>query len=88
MQFNLILLLALTAVVTAESHPNATNINAIFRPVLSSEAQIYLPTGANYDDVATRWSTYKEPSYIATIKPATERDVRMIVSTVQKKLTE
>ena len=84
MQFSFVCLLALTRLVAADSHPKTFNINEIFRPVLSSEAEIYL--GSDYHkDVVPRWSTYKEPSYVATIKPASEEDVQMIVSSLRKR---
>ncbi|PKX89072.1 FAD-dependent monooxygenase fmqD [Aspergillus novofumigatus IBT 16806] len=54
MQFNFVLLLALTRLLTAETNDSS-------------------------DDVVPRWSTYKNPSYVATIKPASEEDVQNIV---------
>jgi hypothetical protein len=84
MQFNFVLLLALTRLVTAESGPKATDIDKIFSPVLSSQALIYLANDSS-DNVVPRWSTYKNPSYVATIKPASEEDVQNIVSTAQQK---
>jgi FAD/FMN-containing dehydrogenase len=79
MQFNFVLLLALTRLVTAESGPKTTDIDQIFRPVLSSQALIYLANDSS-DNVVPRWSTYKNPSYVATIKPASEEDVQNIIT--------
>jgi len=83
MLLNFFALLALTHLVTAEIQGTSPDIKEIFRPVLSSEAHIYLTNDSSYDDVVPRWSTYKGPSYVATIKPASEEDVQGIVSTVQ-----
>ncbi|KAJ5423902.1 FAD binding domain protein [Penicillium cf. griseofulvum] len=83
MQFNFGVLLALTCLVTAESYATTTDVYKIFRPVLSSEAHIYVAGDSDYDveHVVPRWSTYKEPSYIATITPASEEDVQNIITT-------
>lgn len=62
---------------------NATNIQALFGPSLSSGAEIFLPSYANYtEDVQQRWSAWAAPSYIAVIKVATAKDVQSIVSKV------
>ncbi|SLM38091.1 fad binding domain protein [Lasallia pustulata] len=66
---------------------NATNIQALFGPSLSSGAEIFLPSYANYtEDVQQRWSAWAAPSYIAVIKVATAKDVQSIVkiATAQK----
>ena len=83
MLLNFVALLSLTHLVTAETPANLTDLNDIFRPVLSLESHIYLTNESSYDDVVPRWSTYKKPSYVATIKPASEEDVQSIVSTAR-----
>ncbi|PKY04996.1 FAD binding domain protein [Aspergillus campestris IBT 28561] len=60
------------------------NIPALFSPVLSPGAEICLPSDKVCGPVISRWSTFKTPSYIATIKPATEEDVQKIVQTATK----
>ncbi len=61
----------------------ATNIDALFGPRLSSEAEIFLPSYANYtEEVQQRWSAWAAPSYVGAIKVATAEDVQNIVSKV------
>lgn len=43
---------------------------------LSSETQIGSPSESAFTQ---RWSTYNAPSYVAAVKPGTERDVAKIV---------
>lgn len=58
----------------------AANLTAIFGGHLSSGAQILYPTSPNYTtQVQQRWTTWDQPSFIGTIKPATEGDVQTIV---------
>ncbi|PKX89314.1 FAD-binding oxidoreductase [Aspergillus novofumigatus IBT 16806] len=65
---------------SATSSLETSDIAAIFGPVLSPEAQIYFPADPDYNkQVKQRWSTFASPSYIATIKPATEQDVQNTV---------
>lgn len=56
------------------------DFKAIFTPVLSSRARIYLPGDPEYFKVDERWSNLQNPSYVAAIQPATESDVKNIVS--------
>ncbi|PYH88739.1 FAD-binding domain-containing protein [Aspergillus ellipticus CBS 707.79] len=75
-----ILLLPLIGLVT-RSVAATPNISAIFGPSLSSGAQIFLPSQANYtEDVTQRWTTYDAPTYIGAIKPATVDDIQTIVT--------
>ncbi|KAI1379509.1 hypothetical protein F4677DRAFT_442487 [Hypoxylon crocopeplum] len=56
------------------------NINDLFGPHLSPNASIYLASEGNYSaHVTQRWTDYAAPSYIATIQPATVKDVQNIV---------
>lgn len=67
---------------TSNTRIDGNDIAAIFGPVLTPEAHIFLPSDGDYDDnVMARWSTFNDPSYVATVKPATETDVQAIVST-------
>lgn len=60
---------------------SGADIKLLFGPGLSHDAQIWLPSDANYtEEVKQRWAVYQEPSYLGAIKPATERDVQTIVS--------
>lgn len=66
-----------------EASYNATNIQALFGPSLSSGAEILLPSYTNYtEDVQQRWSTWAAPTYIGAIKVVTAEDVKSIVSKV------
>lgn len=56
------------------------NLDALFRPVLSPEAEIFYPSWANWtDNVQQRWTDYLAPSYLGAIKVATVQDVQNIV---------
>lgn len=55
----------------------------LFRPALSPESGVFLYADEAYNtEVTPRWSTFKDPSYIAAIKPASEEDVQSIVSSI------
>lgn len=59
-------------------------INAYFRGNLSSAAEIYSPSDANWaTEIIQRWTVFPPsvPVYVAAIKPATVTDVSAIVST-------
>ncbi|KAH1604126.1 hypothetical protein KXV73_000463 [Aspergillus fumigatus] len=64
---------------TSNTRIDGNDIAAIFGPVLTPEAHIFLPSDGDYEDnVMARWSTFNDPSYVATVKPATETDVQAI----------
>lgn len=70
------LLLAATA--TAN---NDSCLQALFGHALSSGAEIFYPSWANWTtDVQQRWTSYLAPSYLGAIKVATTSDVQNIVS--------
>ena len=57
------------------------NITALFAPSLSSHAEIFLRSDVNFTkEVTQRWTVHEAPSYTGAIKPATEADVKNIVS--------
>lgn len=61
------------------------NLDALFRPVLSPEAEIFYPSWANWtDNVQQRWTDYLAPSYLGAIKVATVQDVQNIVGALYK----
>ena len=46
----------------------------------SSDTQIYYPSDPNYASLTTqRWDIYEAPTYVASIKPGSEKDVQKIV---------
>ncbi|GFF58651.1 6-hydroxy-D-nicotine oxidase [Aspergillus udagawae] len=55
------------------------DFKAIFEPVLSPGARLYLPGDPDYFNMTERWSNLFDPSYIAAIQPATEGDVQSII---------
>ena len=62
------------------SRDEVPDFKAIFSPVLSSGAHLYLPGDPEYFKVNERWSNLEDPQYVAAIQPATELDVKNIVS--------
>jgi hypothetical protein len=71
-------------VLVAAAEHSSSYIASIFSPSLSPGAQIFLPTDVNYtEEVNQRWTTFAVPSFIGTIKPATERDIQNIVSLIR-----
>jgi len=59
----------------------ATNLTAEFASGLSLGAEIFLPNDPNAANKTTqRYTTWAEPTFLGTIKPATEGDVKYIVS--------
>ncbi|KAJ6078876.1 hypothetical protein N7467_008629 [Penicillium canescens] len=63
----------------ASQDEGPVDFNAIFKPVLSSGARLYLPNDPEYFKVNERWSNLQDPGYVAAIQPATEEDVKNIV---------
>lgn len=60
---------------------NPTDLQALFGTALSPEAEIFLPSYANFtEDLQQRWTDWAAPSYIGGIKVATAEDVQNIVS--------
>ena len=52
-----------------------------FKRVLSAGAGVYLPSDVNYTlETTQRWNAFSAPSYIVSVKPATDTDVSKIVS--------
>ncbi|KAJ5150178.1 hypothetical protein N7448_001756 [Penicillium atrosanguineum] len=62
------------------SRDEGPDFKAIFSPVLSSGAHLFLPGDPEYFKVNERWSNLEDPQYDAAIQPATELDVKNIVS--------
>ncbi|RSM02372.1 hypothetical protein CEP52_008030 [Fusarium oligoseptatum] len=63
----------------------AKKIAAQLGPMLSADAEIYIPDQADFSDVSLRWSMFAAPSYTAYVKVATEEDVQTIVGYANKK---
>lgn len=60
---------------------NGVNYTSIFNSGLSPGASIHFPSQADYNTTTVqRWSTWDEPTFAVTIKPAIGSDVQYIVS--------
>ena len=65
------------------SPPNLKSL--LVTPTLKwcSGTQVFFPGQPNYANLTTqRWSSYEEPSYLASVKPACAQDVITIVSPI------
>ena len=73
------LILSLTLSVTAATY--CDTLEQLFQPSLSDEAEIYLPSWANWTtDLQQRWSSsWYAPSYIGAIKVATVQDIQTTI---------
>jgi hypothetical protein len=55
-------------------------IAAYLQQNLSPASKIFLPSSPNYTQETTqRWNIYEEPTYIVSVQPALDTDVRKIV---------
>lgn len=74
------LLPLLTAGVAVAQSSTSPDLNALYGPGLSSEAEIIPLSDPAYNaDITPRWNLYYAPSYYGAIKPATEADVQHVV---------
>lgn len=56
-------------------------VASYFRKNLSKASDIYLPSGTNYTlETTQRWNAFSAPTYILSVKPATDVDIQKIVS--------
>ncbi|KAJ4214292.1 hypothetical protein NW759_010310 [Fusarium solani] len=74
-----------SAASTASTCFPAKKIAAQLGPMLSADAEIYIPNQADFVDVSLRWSKFAAPSYAAYVKVASEEDVQAIVRYANKK---
>ena len=57
-----------------------SEIDAYFKTHLSKSSDVYLPSDINYaQDTIPRWNAFSAPTYIVSVKPATDQDVQKIV---------
>lgn len=65
------------ATVFAETGPE---VASYFRKHLSNASEVYLPSESNYTlETTQRWNAFSPPTYIVSVKPKTDHDVRNIV---------
>lgn len=57
-----------------------SDIIQILGPLLSSNAEIYLPGSEGYANGTIRWSSLDQPDIAVVVKVATEGDVQQTVS--------
>ena len=51
-----------------------------FQTHLSQGSEVFLPSQSNYTQETTqRWNAFSAPTYIVSVKPASDRDVQKIV---------
>ncbi|KAM6510162.1 hypothetical protein FALCPG4_017788 [Fusarium falciforme] len=74
-----------SAASTASTCFPAKKIAAQLGPMLSADAEIYIPNQVDFLDVSLRWSKFAAPSYAAYVKVASEEDVQAIVRYANKK---
>lgn len=59
---------------------SGVNYTGIFASGLSPGASIHYPDQPDYNETTVqRWSTWKPPTFVVTIKPAIDSDVQYIV---------
>ena len=55
-------------------------VASYFRRHLSNASHVYLPSGNNYTlETTQRWNAFSAPTYIISVKPATDQDIQKIV---------
>jgi hypothetical protein len=65
---------------TPDSEVTALNFTKIFQPRVSAATKIFHPADEGYTtEIKQRWTTWQPPSYVAAIKPVTEKDISIIV---------
>ncbi|RSL47304.1 hypothetical protein CEP54_013471 [Fusarium duplospermum] len=74
-----------SAASTSSSCFPAKKIAAQLGPMLSADAEIYIPDQQDFSNASLRWSKFAAPSYAAYVKVATEEDVQTIVRYANKK---
>ncbi|KAF2204952.1 FAD-binding domain-containing protein [Delitschia confertaspora ATCC 74209] len=63
----------------------STNYTAIFASGLSSGASIHFPNQPDYNtSIVQRYSTWDQPDFFVTIKPATDQDVQYVIKTANR----
>lgn len=62
-----------------------TNLHSLFDSCLSPGVQIIFPSSPLYaQEITPRWSLWKDPTFVAAIKPVTEKDVQTIVGAIRE----
>lgn len=70
----------LSTVFAATLAQTGPEIAAYFKTHLSKAADVYLPSESNYSlETTQRWNANRAPSYVVSVKPASNQDVQEIV---------
>lgn len=78
--------LAILATAFAQTGPE---IASYFRTHLSKASGVFLPSDINYtQETIPRWNAFSAPTYIVSVKPATDHDVQKIVRTLHSTKTQ
>ena len=73
--------LALFSVFGTVCAQTGAEVASYFRKHLSNASGIYLPSESNYTlETTQRWNAFSAPTYIVSVKPATDVDIQKIVS--------
>ncbi len=73
--------LTIFSVVGTISAQTGLEVASYLRRYLSSASDIYLPSDSNYTlETTQRWNAFSAPTYIISVKPATDIDIQKIVS--------
>ena len=77
---NFLLVFTYLAVLATTFAQTGSEIDSYFRTHLSKPSGVYLPSDINYaQDTLPRWNAFSAPTYIVSVKPATDHDVQKIV---------
>ena len=75
--FSCLILLSTSATVFAQTGPE---VATYFKERLSDASTVFLPSESNYTlETTQRWNAFSAPTYIVSVKPATDLDVQKIV---------
>lgn len=79
MHFSVSVFIFPTLIATVIAH-TGPEIAAYFKTHLSKAAEVYLPSQGNYTlETTARWNAFSAPTYVISVKPASDRDVQTIV---------
>ena len=64
-------------------------VASYFRRHLSEASDVYLPSENKYTlETTQRWNAFSAPTYIISVKPATDLDIQKIVSPLDPKKSD
>lgn len=73
--------LALLSIFGLACAQTGAEVASYFRRNLSNASDIFLPSESNYTlETTQRWNAFSAPTYIVSVKPATDVDIQKIVS--------